>query len=381
MGNLFGDKLPDADGFADKQMSKAKTLGENNANVIKNSGENQLNNAKGFGESKLNDAKGFGESKLNDAKGFGESKLNDAKGFGESKLNDAKGFGEGKLNDAKCFGEGKLNDAKCFGEGKLNDAKSFSQSGLNGSISFDAASKSSSVEAGGFGGNSSSAFGNSTDNKFTGASGEQASAFSSGENNAGPSAVNTSQSKTSPTGGQSTQSGTPSNEHSKKNETSEDKPYITVFGDTLGSIAKKFHLPSWKYLYQINKSVIGDNPDLLKAGTALKIPKWDTTKGDELIREKGADPFAYVGGLQYRYPWVPLSVTLTDIQGNMLKERDQNGKEVKNFEKEKEYEVIDAESGKILVKGKIKSADELELLVPDVKMRVIKIDSVVFREV
>ena len=165
----------------------------------------------------------------------------------------------------------------------------------------------------------------------------------------------------------------------KKKETAESQIYVVKTSETLGAIAKKFKLPSWKYLYEINKDKIGDNPDLLKPNTELTIPQWDSTKGDELIREKNADPFAYTGGLQYRYPWVPLSVTLTDIHGNVYKERDENGKEKMEFKEEKEYVIIDAKSGEELLKGNIKSADELELLVPDAEQWYIKIDGIVYR--
>jgi hypothetical protein len=177
----------------------------------------------------------------------------------------------------------------------------------------------------------------------------------------------------------STQPDTDTPGESKKENTSKDPPYVTSFGETLGTIAKKFRLPSWKYLYQLNKNVIGDNPDLLKSGTELKIPKWDTTCGDELIREKGADPSAYLGGLQYRYPMVPLSLTLTDIRGKMLKARDENGKELEEFKEEKEYVIIDAETGRELMKGKLKKADQLEVLIPDAKKWYIKIDGIIYR--
>lgn len=170
-----------------------------------------------------------------------------------------------------------------------------------------------------------------------------------------------------------------SSEGTQRKKDNKDLPYVTSFGETLGTIAKKFRLPSWKYLYQLNKKVIGDNPDLLKPGTELKIPTWDTTKGDELIREKGANPSAYLGGLQYRYPMVPISITLTDTRGKTLKDRDENGKELEEFKEAKEYVVIDAESGKELAKGTLKKADELELLIPDVKKWYVKIDGVIYR--
>tara|TARA_R100000808_G_C2152175_1_gene161500 strand:- start:1447 stop:2172 length:726 start_codon:yes stop_codon:yes gene_type:complete len=43
-------------------------------------------------------------------------------------------------------------------------------------------------------------------------------------------------------------------------------------GDTLSSIAKERGM-SWKDLYEINKGVIGDNPNMLKVGTQLRFSK------------------------------------------------------------------------------------------------------------
>jgi len=88
------------------------------------------------------------------------------------------------------------------------------------------------------------------------------------------------------------------------------KKYTVKSNEDLGSIARKFWLSSWKYLYELNKEVIGDNPDLIKEGTKLDIPQWDFTCGDEKIKEKGVDPRSYVNGSMYKYPWVAYSRTL-----------------------------------------------------------------------
>ena len=50
--------------------------------------------------------------------------------------------------------------------------------------------------------------------------------------------------------------------------------YTVVSGDSLSKIAKK-HLGSanrWKEIYEANRSVIGDNPDLIKPGQKLRLP-------------------------------------------------------------------------------------------------------------
>jgi nucleoid-associated protein YgaU len=67
------------------------------------------------------------------------------------------------------------------------------------------------------------------------------------------------------------------------------KTHTSKPDEDLGAIAAKFGLPSWKYLYQLNKDKIGDNPDLLKAGTVSKIPRWDSTGGGREDRSKGSE--------------------------------------------------------------------------------------------
>ncbi|MBN1601303.1 MAG: LysM peptidoglycan-binding domain-containing protein [Chitinispirillaceae bacterium] len=50
--------------------------------------------------------------------------------------------------------------------------------------------------------------------------------------------------------------GSPDSNSSYKNNSDEYELYITESHDTLGSIAKKFGLSSWKYLYEYNKNLI-----------------------------------------------------------------------------------------------------------------------------
>ena len=47
--------------------------------------------------------------------------------------------------------------------------------------------------------------------------------------------------------------------------------YQVKAGDNLSKIGKKVG-KSWKEIYDANKSVIGDNPDLIKPGQVLQIP-------------------------------------------------------------------------------------------------------------
>ncbi|MCJ7715369.1 MAG: LysM peptidoglycan-binding domain-containing protein [Anaerolineales bacterium] len=53
------------------------------------------------------------------------------------------------------------------------------------------------------------------------------------------------------------------------------KKHIVVSGDTLSGIAKKYYGEAGKYMkiYEANKAVIGDNPDMIKVGLELVIPK------------------------------------------------------------------------------------------------------------
>jgi nucleoid-associated protein YgaU len=53
------------------------------------------------------------------------------------------------------------------------------------------------------------------------------------------------------------------------------KKHVVVSGDTLSAIAKKYYDDAGKYMkiYEANKAVIGDNPDMIKPGMELVIPK------------------------------------------------------------------------------------------------------------
>lgn len=142
--------------------------------------------------------------------------------------------------------------------------------------------------------------------------------------------------------------------------------HIVEEGESLGAIARMYGLPTWKYLYQINKDKIGDNPDLLKTGIELQIPQWETISGDEKIAKKGADPAYYTRGSRYRYPWVPFSATIVNDKDEVLKKDDK--------EKKLAYELRDSESGNLLASDAIESGDALELLIPDSRKLEITID-------
>ncbi len=46
--------------------------------------------------------------------------------------------------------------------------------------------------------------------------------------------------------------------------------YVVKKGDNLSKIAKRYNT-TWKRIYNKNKELIGDNPNLIKAGWKLKI--------------------------------------------------------------------------------------------------------------
>ena len=50
--------------------------------------------------------------------------------------------------------------------------------------------------------------------------------------------------------------------------------YTVVKGDTLSRIAKQFYgdANKWRKIYDANKALIGNNPDLIKPGQVLNIP-------------------------------------------------------------------------------------------------------------
>ncbi|HEX2956448.1 MAG TPA: LysM domain-containing protein [Chitinispirillaceae bacterium] len=295
-------------------------------------------------DKKLPDANKIANDQTSKAQGLSEGKLNDTKGFGEGKMNDTKGFGEGKLNDTKGFGNSFSSPAGNKGAG-VDNASSFSNKGGENKISGTQSSGISGQASSGISNNrdSSSLSNDTIQNKKSPMSGSnKPAAGSSGQQvTAGSSAA---------TGTSAAPKSTGTNAKNSKPKT-----YIVKPGEDLGIIAKKFRMPSWKYLYQLNKDKIGDNPDLLKEGTELTIPQWDSTQGDELIREKGGNPMACTGGLQYRYPWVPFSVTLADGDGNQLEDSEDGYKIV----------VTDSKTKNEILSKVFKKADEITVLIPD----------------
>lgn len=61
---------------------------------------------------------------------------------------------------------------------------------------------------------------------------------------------------------------------SQSAEAAKKKTYTVVYGDCLWNIAKKFlgNGSRWQEIYNLNKSVIGSNPNVLRVGQKLTIP-------------------------------------------------------------------------------------------------------------
>ncbi len=51
-----------------------------------------------------------------------------------------------------------------------------------------------------------------------------------------------------------------------------EETYTVKGGDTLSKIGRH-HGVAWREIYEANRDVIGDNPDLIKPGQTLRIPK------------------------------------------------------------------------------------------------------------
>jgi uncharacterized protein YidB (DUF937 family) len=68
-------------------------------------------------------------------------------------------------------------------------------------------------------------------------------------------------------------SGTSSTAPAAKAEAAEEV-YVVQAGDNLSKIAKRFYgKEDWRRLYEANREVIGANPDLIRPGQKLRIPK------------------------------------------------------------------------------------------------------------
>ncbi len=132
-----------------------------------------------------------------------------------------------------------------------------------------------------------------------------------------------------------------------------EKKHIVEDGEDLGSIAEMYGMTSWKYLYELNKETVGENPDLLSAETELIIPGTESTSGDEMITEKGYRAEDYIGGIRYHYVWVPFSLSILDEHETPLEN-----------EEPMEFSLIDLEQECELLKITAANYDEIKTLIP-----------------
>jgi nucleoid-associated protein YgaU len=69
-------------------------------------------------------------------------------------------------------------------------------------------------------------------------------------------------------GGSSTAPSAPAREEGEET-------YTVKKGDSLSKIAKRVYgdAQQWRRIYEANRGIIGDNPDLIHPGQALKLPR------------------------------------------------------------------------------------------------------------
>ncbi len=117
------------------------------------------------------------------------------------------------------------------------------------------------------------------------------------------------------------------------------KEVTTAHGDSLDSLARAHGIDDWHLLWEMNKGVV-KNPDLLEAGTKIKIPEHDQfEKGRKELGERGYDARAYFGGRWYLSPLEVVSVTVLDPDEKPIKAGTP-------------YKIVDAH-GKVVSEGKL----------------------------
>jgi hypothetical protein len=152
------------------------------------------------------------------------------------------------------------------------------------------------------------------------------------------------------------------------------KTYTVQAKETIGKIASRFNLPSWKYLYDLNKNVIGDNPDILKEGLSLTIPVWQSTSLARMLEEKGQVAELWFSGFKYRNPWVAFSASMIKRSGSILTIKDASGKPTTKFKEPVNWIIRDCQTGNELGSGEIGESDELQAIIPNSPNAVLEID-------
>lgn len=144
-------------------------------------------------------------------------------------------------------------------------------------------------------------------------------------------------------------------DYSKRNPPKEepsDTSYTVQRRDSLPAIAERFGIDEWYDLYEFNKDTI-ENPDLIKEGQVINLPKFDhNQKGREMLSKQAVDADEYYVERSYVCPFTKLSITLCDFNGNPIK-----------IDPETPYEMV-TDDGELLARGDISRADEISIDLP-----------------
>ena len=89
--------------------------------------------------------------------------------------------------------------------------------------------------------------------------------------------------------------------------------YMVKNGDNLSKIAEKYNT-TWQELYELNKEVIGNNPNIIKPGQILKISSDKNTKQRKYIDQEG-DNLSRIAE-KYNTTWQKLYELNKEVIGN-----------------------------------------------------------------
>jgi hypothetical protein len=87
----------------------------------------------------------------------------------------------------------------------------------------------------------------------------------------------------------------------KKHSTTDSATHTVKKGESLSLIAKKCGIPKWEWIYELNRGLIGDNPNLIQPDMELKLPSQEPTPMQKWILEEGYDSH-YLDSTGYCYP-------------------------------------------------------------------------------
>lgn len=136
--------------------------------------------------------------------------------------------------------------------------------------------------------------------------------------------------------------------------------HTVVEGECLSDIAEIHRIREWRLLWQLNKDALGENWDILKAGTELKLPDAGSNPLVEWFSENGWKEYLNPD-MGYQYPGKYLSLTFMDQDGKPLSFKDPSGKPASRA-----CDVYTAAPVATLVaKFDLQGGDDFDVLVPD----------------